>query len=383
MTMVSTDELRALVEKPKGVCVSMYMPTHRSGRETRQDPIRLKNLVRQAEKQLIEQGLRSTDAQDLVSPMAVLLEDTHFWRHQGDGLALFSCPGVFRCYRLPLSFDELVVVTGRFHLKPLLTLFTGDKRFYILALSQNKVRLLEATHYSVNEVELTNVPQSLSEALRYDDKERQLQFHTPTPVGRGGQAAIYHGQGVGADDTKTDLLRYFRRIDRGLTQLLAGERSPLILAAVDYLHPIYAQANTYPHLISGGVAGNPDGMSDNELRDHAWPAIRPHLISERQEASARYKELAGTEHASNKLAKVVAAAYHGRVAQLFVAVGVQRWGSFDPERGRVHSHRKERPGDEDLLDYAAIHTLVSGGSVYAVPPEEMPDDSPLAAIFRY
>jgi len=42
-----------------------------------------------------------------------------------------------------------VVVSDRFHLKPLLPLLTGDGRFYILALSQNQVRLLQGTRYSV------------------------------------------------------------------------------------------------------------------------------------------------------------------------------------------------------------------------------------------
>jgi hypothetical protein len=46
-------------------------------------------------------------------------------------------------------------------------------------------------------------------------------------------------------------------------------------------------------------------------------------------------------------------------------------------------HKKERTGDEDLLESAAIQTLVNGGTVYVVEPEKMPDTDPLAAVFRY
>lgn len=36
-----------------------------------------------------------------------------------------------------------------------------------------------------------------------------------------------------------------------------------------------------------------------------------------------------------------------------------------------------------MLDFAEIHTLLNGGTVYAVDPEKVPDDTPAAAIFRY
>jgi hypothetical protein len=361
----------------------MYMPTHRAGRETRQNPIRLKNLLREAEKQLIGEGLLSPEAEALLAPMESLLGDAYFRRHQSDGLAMFSSVGLFRHYTLPLAFDELVVVSRRFHVKPLLPLLTGDGRFYVLALSQNEVRFLESTRYSVREVELKGVPQGLAEALQYDDKERQLQFHTSTRVGRGEQAAVFHGQGVGADDAKTDILRYFRQIDRRLSALLKGERAPLVFAGVDYLLPIYKEANKYAHLVDEGVLGSPDGVSAGELHDHAWAIVEPHFLKARDEACLRYEQLAGTEQTSNKLAKVVTAAYQGRIEELFVAVGIQQWGIFEPGTHRVHHHREAEPGDEDLLDFAAVHTLLHGGTVYAVAPDQIPDNTFIAAVFRY
>jgi hypothetical protein len=42
-----------------------------------------------------------------------------------------------------------------------------------------------------------------------------------------------------------------------------------------------------------------------------------------------------------------------------------------------------QPGDEDLLDSAAVHTFLNGGTVYAVEPVEVPDEATLAAVFRY
>jgi hypothetical protein len=49
---------------------------------------------------------------------------------------------------------------------------------------------------------------------------------------------------------------------------------------------------------------------------------------------------------------------------------------------RYDSHRGS-PGDEDLLDLAALQTFSTGGTVYAVTPEQMPDKAQVAAIFHY
>jgi hypothetical protein len=49
----------------------------------------------------------------------------------------------------------------------------------------------------------------------------------------------------------------------------------------------------------------------------------------------------------------------------------------------IHLHKKEKTGDEDLLESAAIQTLLNGGTVYMVEPEKMLDDESLAAVFRY
>jgi hypothetical protein len=336
-----------------------------------------------AQERLTEMEVSSQDVHELLAPMEKFLRDGLFWKHQSDGLAIFLSAGFFRYYRLPYSFDESVVVTDRFHIKPLLSLLTGDGRFYILALSQNKVRLLQCTRHSVSEVDLGDVPASLAEALRYDDSERQLQFHTTGPTGKGKGAAIFHGHGVGIDDAKVNILRYFRQIDQGLSGLLKGEQIPLVLVGVDYLHPIYREANTYPYLVSDGVVGNPDKLRTDELHERAWAVIEPQFKKQMQDAAARYKQLLASAQASSDLRKVIPAAYHGRTDVLFVAVGIQSWGKFDPETNRIEIHKEAEPGDEDLLDFAAIHTFLNGGTVYAVMPEQVPDDSSVAAVLRY
>ena len=383
MNLLSTDELRALMERREGPCVSVFMPTHRRGAETQQDRIRFKNLLKQAEEGLTHNGLRVPNAKELLQPAQALVQDSLFWSHQSDGLAVFFSGEGARQYSLPFNFEELVVVADRFHLKPVLPLLSGDGRFYVLALSQNQVRLLQGTRYSVDELDLDGIPQSLEEALQLDTPEKLNQWHTRMRGGTGKRASTFHGHGGASDDLKENLLHYLRQVDKGLHDLIGNEHAPLVLAGVEYLFPIYREANTYSHLLEEGIPGNPEGLTAQQLHGQAWNIIGPHFQKTQQGAVDQYIRLAGTGRTSKDLEVIVKEAYHGRVDVLFVAIGVQRWGSFDPDTDAVHWHDKAEPSDEDLLDFAAIQTLLNGGTVYAVDPANVPDDRHLAAIFRY
>lgn len=386
--VVTREELRALAETQGQPCVSIYMPTHPVGPELQQDPIRLRNLLTEAEKRLLSLGLRTPEAKALLAQADELLPRHAFWQNQASGLALFLADGFFRSYRLPFAVEELLVVGQRLHLKPLLRTLRPDGLFYILALSQKQVRLLEGSRLSVREVDLEGVPQGLAEALRDHAPDKGLQFHTSTaaPGGRGGErAAMFHGHGGGEEETKTDILRYFHQVDRGLRDWLGARHAPLVLAGVDYLLPLYREANTYPQLQPAGIEGNPDDLRPEDLHARAWEVVRPVIVQPREAAVARFRELAGVASplASADLSEIVAAAYYGRVEVLFIRLGTQQWGRFDPQTGEVTLDRDPSPEDEDVVDLAAVQTYLNSGAVYVVPPEQMPGREAVAALFRY
>ncbi len=382
MDLISKDELRRLIEDQQSACVSIYMPTHRK-LEAQQDRIRFKNLVRRAEDGLLQLGLRSPEAAALLEPARRLLDDAMFWEYLSDGLALFLSRNSLRSYRLPYGLKEMAVVAERFQLKPLLPLLDYAAQFFVLALSKNEVRLLRGTPLGAEEMELANVPRGLADALKYDRPEKQLQYHTRTPRGLGRRAAVFHGHGTREEGDTEDILQYFRMIDRGVLEILRNESAPLILAGVDYLLPIYRQANSYLHLLEEGVAGNPDELQPEELHARVWPVVQPTLERGRRRAMERYVELAAKGLASNRIGEVVPEAYFGRVDSLIVALGIQQWGGFDLDERAVHVYPEQKPGSQDLLDFAAIHTLLNSGEVHAVTPDKVPGGEALAAIFRY
>lgn len=379
MDLFTRADLRTLLEEREGPCVSLFMPAHRGGAE--QDTVRFRNLLGQAEERLGAHGLHAPEARTFLAPLHSLLADVSFWPNQCDGLAVFAARDFLRVYRLPWAFREELEVGGLFHVAPLLPLLAGDGRFFVLALSQNAVRLFQGTRFTIAPVDLKGVPRNFAEALRTHDRDEVLTFHT-RPTSGGSWGAIFEGHGVGIDDKKDDLLRYFEQIDRGLHELLREEHAPLVLAAVEYLMPIYREASTYPHLLEEGIEGNPDRMSEKDLHDRAWALVGHHFREDLRRAVGVYHQAASAGKATADATRVILAAYRGEVETLFVAPGQHLWGTLDQATGELELHEKREVGDEDLLNVAAIHTLRHGNTVFALPPDGVPGGGPLAAIYH-
>ena len=382
MEIPTKQDLIALMTEHEGPHVSLYMPTHTAGAETQEDRIHLKNLLTTAEDGLVEADMRRTIAKDVLAPAEALEDDTEFWQHQSGGLAIFiSAAGTHR-FRVPRALPELALVQPRFHLKPLLPLLSAGESFHVLAISANRTHLLACTANSQGEVKLEGMPRGIAEVLWPDDTEKQGQFHS-FYAGASGATGVFHGAGSSEAQPKDELLRYFNAVDGVLAPYMRTHGGPLLLACVDYLAPIYREANSYAHLSEAHVGGSPDRTLDEHLRAAAWELVRPGFESAREEAVARYRQLAGTGQTTSDVAEAALAAVSGKIDTVFVTLGKAQWGRIDTDAYKVETHDEQAPGDYDLLDTIAAHTLVAGGTVYAVEEEAAPEPTGVAAVFRY
>ncbi len=380
---IGDGDWKSLLEHRGQGSVSIFMPTYRPMGDGRQDPIRLKNLLRDAENLLVSQlGFEPEQAAQVLKSARGLNEDDGFWKKQRKGLALFCSPENCRAHHLPIEVREHLTVADRFYLRPLMPLRQTHGRFYVLALSLNQVRLLEGWRDEVHRVDIDGaVPTSFDAALGYE----VIQMHsTSTSSGSGRQGGMVHGHGDSDQEKhKKEILHYFQLVAKGLAKVLPDKDAPLVLATVGEHFPLYSSANRHPQLIDSCIAGNPDAASDHQLHERGWEIVEPWLLQEHDRALERYSELEASGRASSVLEDLVLAADEGRVDVLLLADAPERWGTFDRKRGEVTLHAEAQTGDEDLLDRAAVATLKRGGSVFTVAPERLPDGGPAAAVYRY
>jgi len=394
MDLFNRQDLRRLAELEDSVCISLYMPTIRFESDWSQNTTRFKNLISEARDQLRDQEVREDEINEILSEARRLLDDTSHWRRVSDGLAVFITPETTETFRLPLSFDEVVVVGTSFHLKPLFPIIATNNRFYLLSLSKNDVRLYQGTHQAISEVESADIPADIVESIRqYEDPEKQIQLHTSNRA-QGTETrsdAAFHGQGGGNSDDMSgepqdELKRFFRSIDESVRTYLRDEQAPLVLAGVKEYLPLYVKVNEYPNLVETDIAaGNPESLSLKELHAKAWEIVEPVFMEAQNKAVEGFEQLyyQDGDLASDDFHEIVPASAYSRVDTLFVPIGRHRWGHFSASDNTVELHDNQQSGDEDLLNYAAVHAHLNGATVYALRPENMPKGRMVAATFRY
>jgi hypothetical protein len=102
----------------------------------------------------------------------------------------------------------------------------------------------------------------------------------------------------------------------------------------------------------------------------------------RTAAIAKYRQLVGSERASNAVEQIVPAAHAGRIETLLVDPRGAIPGRFDEAMNSI-DFITEREPEYDLVESSVAQTLLHRGTVYPVGREELPSSRWLRAIFRY
>ena len=85
MSDFSLAELKLLVSREPGPCVSIYMPIDRANARPQQETARLNHFLKQAEGQLVEMEMRRADAEEILEPARTLISNDDFWQQPREG----------------------------------------------------------------------------------------------------------------------------------------------------------------------------------------------------------------------------------------------------------------------------------------------------------
>ena len=381
MDYFGRDQLKELFRVDTAPAVSIYMETHRKGAEVAAQPLRLRAAIDEARGILSDDGTDGVD--DVLAPLEALIGDQDFWRHQADGLALFASRDFARLYRLPVQMPDLVVVGPTFHTRPLIEFLQAPERFWVLSVAQKEVRMWEGSISEIAPVNLAAVPSSLQEALGTEVVADRLNLRSPR--GRGS-APVFHGHGAGKDDTKQELEKFFRAVDAGVRDLLADEIGPIILAAVDYYHPIYHSVSKLENLADEGIVGSVSGWDEGRIHAAAWPIAKKSVEGKLDVALDLWEKSYGRGKTESDLATIARLAVAGRIRLLLTEKGRTVWGRIDRSVGDIEVIREGGgdPGGDavDLLDELAEVTIQYGGRALVLPGVKIPTDSGIAAVLR-
>jgi hypothetical protein len=360
-------DILALTSHQGEACVSIYFRTTPVTQETRGDRIELKNLAKQAVHRLHVAGADKLSVAAVAEQLDDLVDDDEFWRFQANSLAIFITPENTRTFRVPNALEPMVVVSTRFHVKPLFRAVSFSQTCYVLALAQRSVRLLEVSpDLPTAPVAIESLPKDAGRALR----------------GVGMIDRWPSGRIHAAEGQKVLLRQFVREVDKALRPLLAGSDIPLILAAAEPLTSIYRSVNTYSHLANAVIEGNPELMSDGQLGERARTVLDGIYREEIAAWRSLFEERANQGRATTDISQAARAATFGAVQTLLVDIDEIIPGQLDPSGAVIFAGQAD-PSNYDLVDEIAARVIATGGRVIGLRKNDIPRSEALAAILRY
>jgi hypothetical protein len=293
-------------------------------------------------------------------------EADEFWKHQAHGLAVLVTPDMLRAFRLPDSPKPLAEVADRFHLTPLVRIMTSPHDLFVLALSEERARLI---HVVVNmpavEVEIPGLPKNVEEATR------RPSVHVRAPRG--------HLQNL--EGEKILLQKYARKVDQALHGAFAGRTAPLVLSAAEPIASVFRSISSYPHLVDEEIQ-DADHLTNAQVADLALPILKRLYARELKEAIARFNELK-PRFATTDVSYAAHAATAGAVDTLLVDLDAVIPGLVSETDGSVTYATDDDAETYSVVDEIARRALCTGARLLGATRVELPDRAPLMAILRY
>ena len=363
----SHKDLNTLRTKRNEACVSIYLETTPLTQDIEKSRITFGNLGKEALAQLADAGLDKKRLASLGEELDDLADDDDFWRHQAHSLAIFATPDSIRTFRLANRLTDLVEVSDRFHLKPLLRAVTFRNAAHVLAVSENAVRLVEiAADLPATEVNVSDLPKGAADAVNkstINDRSHSRRIH-------------------GSEGQKVQLAKYVRRIDAALRPVLANQDLPLILAATE---PVAALVRSVSGLDfePDVIAGSPDRLTEAELADAAREVLDARYARKVADFATLFADRKSQNRATADLSDAARAATFGAVDTLLVDIDNVVHGTIDEASGAITFSDEPDAIDYGIVDEIAGRALASGATVLAVRRDDIPDKGDLAAILRY
>ncbi|MGW0628884.1 baeRF3 domain-containing protein [Streptomyces sp. NPDC001984] len=343
--------------------VSVLTPTHRREPDNAQDPVRLRNVVAEARKQLESDPSVTRERRiDVVDQLDRALAEVDL-AHTEDGLVIFAAPGEHQVWSLARTVPERVVLSDTFLTRNLVSAQAAERPFWVLSVSSDRVTLWNGGVDRVTEGRTGGFP--MERNFENFDAERREQI--------GDTPSAYRDE-----DTK----HFLREADTAMTKVLRDDPRPLFitgepaaLSLLDEFAGITRQAVQIPH---GGLAhGTPEAV---------WQAVRPVVAAQAvRDADTVARELdtaRGRKEFAAGVDEVWQSAREGRVRLLAVEENYRVTVRDDGDH-LVPAESGDLDAREDIVDEIVEQCLETGADVRFVPDGTLDDASGIAGVLRY
>jgi hypothetical protein len=326
----------------------------------KQDPIKVKNLVRKAIDRLHGEFSKRQVA-GVVNNLQVLVRKVD-WEHTLDGLALFAGQDRSATVSLPFRVKPRAVIDETFATRDLVYAFNRAPPYRVVVLSHT--------------------------ARLYDAWTTVLDEHTaePFPMAHRGpglskRPGVY---GINPSAKRDEAYRkFFRAVDEAVDALQRANPLPLVVAGVERNLAFYQEVTRQAEAIVGMLAGNHDQTSPSALGKLVWPVFESGATLRRTEALVQLDRAVSAHRYASGIDQVWRAAVSGTCRTLLVEKAFKYPADLSPEDDRLLQYTGRGPRAlDDAVDEAIERVMASGGEVFFYPAGDLAVHQRIAAVLR-
>ncbi|WAU81613.1 chemotaxis protein [Streptomyces sp. Qhu-G9] len=344
--------------------VSVLTPTHRREPDKAQDPVRLRNVLAEAKKQLeTDPAVTRERRMDVVGQLEQALAEVDL-NHAADGLAIFAAPGEHQVWSLARTVPERVVLSDTFLTRNLVAAQAAERPFWVLTVSADRISLWSGGGGHVVEAGTAGFP--LTRNLEDPDAERKERVGDLPSTFRDERTRHF------LRDGDTALAGVLRSAPRPV--YVAGEQAALSL--LDEVGTVTKNAVHVPH---GGLG--------HAGADAVWQAVGPLVTAEdRKSVDTVTRELEaakGRREFAAGVDEVWQNATAGRVRLLAVEENYRVTVRDDGGDHLVPAESGDLDARDDIVDEIVEQCLDTGAQVRFVPDGTLAETDGIAGVLRY
>lgn len=342
-------------------CVTIILNTHRTSPDNKKDTLTLKNLIKEAEERLFADEDKR-DAKQLVERLKDL-EAKIDHSHNLESLILFVNEDIAEYIRLPIGVEERVVIDHTFATRDLVRALHLESNYYVLVLSRQKVRLIEAFNDKV--VEEIGRPFPIE----------NTQFYSTNSIERSN-----------ATREANLMAEFFNRVDKEVNKIRKETPLPVLICTEEGNYHEYLKVSDQKQSIFDTYLNkNRVDEKAHAIVTDAWKIVQEYTIERNNARKGELKKAVSQNTFLSDTNDIWQAIQQGRVQTLFIEQGNFQPAIWENDHIAYVSDdlRNKKEVVDDIYDELIEANLNFGGDVVFLPKGELAKFNGFGAITRY
>lgn len=340
--------------------ITVILKTHRTFPDNNQDAILLKNLIKDAESRLLAEH-SGREVQELIDKLNTLASSINHRQNQ-ESLILFVSNDVVDFVRLPIPVESRVVVDNTFATRDLIRGLHARAGYYVLVLSKDEARLIEASN--------DKVVQEFTDDFPFKNEFSQVSKSELSDAGRLRNLSA----------------EFFNRVDKAVNQIRKDNPMPVLVASDQQNYHEYMKIADEPKtILDFFLNGNKQTEKDFNIVSEAWNIVKEDVTKRNNERKADLQKAVSANKFLSDTNEIYQAIKQGKVQTLFVEQGLFQPAIMENDQITYVTDEDRNGKDviDDIYDELIEMNLKHGGDVVFLPKGELNKFNGFAGITRY